>query len=425
MSEPKVPLMPKWPFLIADVAAWIGCYLIYQMGSGPFELGQTVAFIVCGLLGAFFLCYPFAREYQLDARIAEADQLAQVTDFMTRLEKVKNGVTVATAHLETAQDYSEKTIESSKEIAERMTDEAKAFAEFMAKANDTEKAHLELELEKLKRGESEWIKALITTLDETFRICQAAAQSGNAGVAEQLAKFQSVCRAAAGRIGLVPFEPDFGDPFDSEKHVLVDSKGAAPEGARVGGTLAPGYTYMRRPLRPAAVALQGVGAAAPEPVPPPAVASAPDVAEPAVAEPEAGEEGAPEAEEDFQVTDDLDALTEDAPSDVEDAPSDVEDADADAEPDFDESDEEVSDEAGAEKLDDEALAEDPFTEEEEVERGDDDFEVEDQDDGSDMASDGEDAGFIAQQLRQMENEAAASDEGDEDEASGSEQRELL
>lgn len=257
MSETNVPRMQKWPFFLGDVIALIACYVVYNMGGETFETGKAAACVVCVVFGAIFAAYPFIQEYRLDARFAEADQLAHVSDFMGQLEKVKNGVTVATAHLETAQDFSDKTIQSSREIAERMTEEAKAFADFMAKANDAEKSHLQLEVDKLRQGEGEWVKTTTVMLDETFRIHRAAAQSGNMRVADQLAKFQSVCHAASSRVGLVPFEAEFGEPFNPEKHALPDPSMEAPEDARVGATLAPGYSYLRRPLRPVIVELQG------------------------------------------------------------------------------------------------------------------------------------------------------------------------
>ena len=264
MSDSPVPKMQKWPFLIGDVIALIACYVIYNMGGETFETGKAFACVACVVFGAVFAAYPFIQEYRLNARFAEADQLAQVTEFMGKLEKVKNGVTVATAHLETAQDYSEKTIESSREIAERMTDEAKAFAEFMAKANDTEKAHLQLEVDKLKQAEGEWLKTVVTLLDETHRLFRAAAASGNTRVAEQLAKFQMACRGTASRVGLIAFEAEFGEPFNPEKHALPDPNAEAPEDARVGATIAPGYTFQRQPVRPALVELQGVASHAAE-----------------------------------------------------------------------------------------------------------------------------------------------------------------
>lgn len=287
MSETAVPKtlpkMQKWPFFIGDLLALVACYVIYNMGGETFETGKALACVACVVFGAIFAAYPFIQEYRLDARFAEADQLAQVTEFMGRLEKVKSGVTIATAHLETAQDFSEKTVESSREIAERMTEEAKAFADFMAKANDTEKAHLQLEVDKLKQAEGEWLKTLVTILDETHRIFRAAAQSANPRVAEQLGKFQMACRGTANRVGLVAYEAEFGEPFNAERHVLPDPNAQAPEEARVGATIAPGYTFQRQLVRPAQVELQGAaapsaGPAAPTPEQPDQGEIAPDAA---------------------------------------------------------------------------------------------------------------------------------------------------
>ncbi len=415
--------MQKWPFLIGDIIALVACYVIYNMGGETFETGKAVACVACVVFGAIFSAYPFIQEYRMDARFAEADQLAEVTQFMDRLEKVKNGVTVATAHLETAQDFSEKTIDASREIAERMTEEAKAFAEFMAKANDTEKSHLQLEVDKLKQAEGEWLKVVVTTLDETFRIHAAAAQAGNTGVAAQLAKFQAVCRAAAGRVGLVPFEPEFGEPFNSEKHVLPDADAEVPEDARVGGAFAPGYTYLRRPLRPALVQLQGVQ------TPPPA-ASAPEApAEPADSleeeappAPEPAEEAATEASDDvIEPADDAEEISESPDASVEDALADALDeaADESGEP---ENEEAFLDEIDQEPNHDEADAavEDEEDDPQEEESGD--------DDDPSTFSDDDEAEFIAQQIREAEAEAAASNdpgEDDDEDESREKQTELL
>lgn len=331
MSETAVPKtlpkMQKWPFFIGDLLALVACYVIYNMGGETFETGKAFACVVCVVFGAIFAAYPFIQEYRLNARFAEADQLAQVTDFMGRLEKVKSGVTIATAHLETAQDFSEKTVESSREIAERMTEEAKAFADFMVKANDTEKAHLQLEVDKLKQAEGEWLKTLVTILDETHRIFRAAAQSGNPRVAEQLGKFQMACRGTANRVGLVAYEAEFGEPFNAERHVLPDPNAKAPEDARVGATIAPGYTFQRQPVRPALVELQGAaapsaGSDAPEPEQPEQVETAPDP-DPAPADdptPEVSESESPMPAESAPTPDESIESNESDESPVEPAP---------------------------------------------------------------------------------------------------------
>jgi hypothetical protein len=69
------------------------------------------------------------------------------------------------------------------EIAERMTAEAKGFAEFMQKANDSEKAHLRLEVDKLRRAEAEWLQIMTHVFDHVYALYAAAAKSGQPNLA--------------------------------------------------------------------------------------------------------------------------------------------------------------------------------------------------------------------------------------------------
>jgi geranylgeranyl pyrophosphate synthase len=73
-------------------------------------------------------------------------------------------------------------------------------------------------------------------------------------VAEQLNGFQNSCRDVARRVGLAPFVPATGEPFNAKIHQLTDGA-APPEGSRVGEILATGYTYQGKLLRPALVTL--------------------------------------------------------------------------------------------------------------------------------------------------------------------------
>ena len=59
-----------------------------------------------------------------------------------------------------------------------MAAEAKAFTEFMQKANDSEKAMLRLETDKLKRAESEWVHVLVRMLDHVYALHIGAMRSG-------------------------------------------------------------------------------------------------------------------------------------------------------------------------------------------------------------------------------------------------------
>jgi molecular chaperone GrpE (heat shock protein) len=76
------------------------------------------------------------------------------------------------------------------------------------------------------------------------------------GLIEQLGNFQTACRDVARRIGLVPFTPAVNDRFDSKCHESSDSQAMPVTDARVRDTIATGFTYQGKLLRPALVSLQ-------------------------------------------------------------------------------------------------------------------------------------------------------------------------
>jgi hypothetical protein len=75
-------------------------------------------------------------------------------------------------------------------------------------------------------------------------------------VADQISAFQTACREIGRRVGLAPFVPAPSEPFNRERHQILDDKGQVPEGAVVADTLATGFTYQGRIVRPALVQLQ-------------------------------------------------------------------------------------------------------------------------------------------------------------------------
>ena len=144
-----------------------------------------------------------------------------------------------------------------------MSAEAKAFGDFMQKANDTEKGHLRLEVDKLRRGEGEWLQSTVRILDHVYALHLAGVRSGQPALTEQLGQFQGACREAVRRLGLVAFEAKPGEPFNEKTHQLLDPEAKPPSHARITETIATGYTFQGQLLRCALVGVQ----AAPEPEP--------------------------------------------------------------------------------------------------------------------------------------------------------------
>ena len=210
----------------------------------------------CVALGAALGVTPCLLEYRAVTRLTEADRLAQALLQIENIEIIGRQINQATASWQSAHEHASQTVDAAREIAERITTEARAFGDFLRKSNDAEKSHLRLEVDKLRRSETEWLQILVRILDHIFALHQAAVRSGLANLVEDLGQFQNACRDTARRVGLVAFVAIPGEPYDSRVHQLADATIAPAAESRVAQTLATGYSFQGQLLRPALVTLQ-------------------------------------------------------------------------------------------------------------------------------------------------------------------------
>jgi molecular chaperone GrpE (heat shock protein) len=261
MSESVAPKLSKWPFFVGDGLLLGTAYFIsYQ---SKFTLGhwELCFVLLCVAGGALLGVAPFLLEYQALVKVTEAGALNTVVSQLKNLEGIANQISGATGKWQDAQEQADKTAVAAREIAERMTGEVQAFTEFMKRANDSERATLRLEVDKLRRGESEWLQVAVRMLDHVYALHQGACRSGQPQLIEQVGSFQNACRDAARRVGVTPFTANEGEPFDAQRHQLVEEGAKPPADAVVGETIATGYTFQGRLLRPALVRLRGDHAA--------------------------------------------------------------------------------------------------------------------------------------------------------------------
>jgi molecular chaperone GrpE (heat shock protein) len=255
MSEHSAPRLNKTPFLIGDalllaVAAW----LAFRSGP-PLELLSAALVASCVALGAWLGALPFLTEFRAAVKFAETDHLASTVEQVSHLRAVGEQISAATARWQSVQESADKTARTAKEMAEHITTEARHFSEFMQKAQASQVSHLQLEVDKLHRAESEWLQVAVRMLDHVYALYSAAVRAGQPGLIEQLGHFQLACRDAARRVGLTPFEPAPDAPFDEKVHQLPDEATAAEE-ARIAQVLATGYTYQGQLVRRALVLTQ-------------------------------------------------------------------------------------------------------------------------------------------------------------------------
>ncbi len=262
MFDPNGLRLSKWPFLLGDAFLLGLAWFIYGQGSGPPGKWEIVAVGVCVGGGALLGVLPFLLEYRAALKLIEVNGLGTAAERIQQLESVAAQVSGATRQWEVAQEQAEKTAATATRISESMAAEVRDFTAFMQKMNESEKATLRLEVDKLRRAEAEWLQALVRVLDHTYALHAAAERSGQPQVLQQLTQFQNACRDAARRLGLAPFVAGQEEKFDPQRHRWAD--GETPDaGAVIAETLATGFTFQGRLIRPALVRLRNGEAARP------------------------------------------------------------------------------------------------------------------------------------------------------------------
>jgi molecular chaperone GrpE (heat shock protein) len=255
--------LPKWPFLLGDALLLVLAGVIVWHAPHPISRLEALLCVVFTTLGTVLGALPFVLEYRAFLKVVEVNALGAAVDQIQNLEKFTAQIAASTDQWtrvqEVVQGNTDKTVAGAKEIAERMAAEVREFAEFQQKMNDTERAALRLEVDKLRRGEAEWLQILVRILDHIFALHTAAVRSGQPELVEQIGNFQTACRGVTRRVGLVAFEAEADQPFDPKLHHVAGNEQPF-EGALVAETAASGFTLQGKLLRPALVRLKTVTA---------------------------------------------------------------------------------------------------------------------------------------------------------------------
>ncbi|HJO09683.1 MAG TPA: hypothetical protein QGH16_07515 [Verrucomicrobiota bacterium] len=266
MSESSAPKIKKLPFIVADVALLLVGWAFYYHSDPETSFDGLEAFLcfACVAAGAWIMVLPFLREFQAEADLTEARELAASVEKISSVDAVAKQIESATEQWLHVEDRANEINAASKEIAGKINAEAREFTEFLQKANDTEKNHLRLEVDKLSRAQGEWVTVVIGMLDHVFALNQAARQSGKEPLIKQLNNFQAACRDVARRVGVITHEPKAEDGFDASKHQLRDPDAEPESGLKIIGIAAQGVSHQGKLLRKTIVVIEGeeVGQAA-------------------------------------------------------------------------------------------------------------------------------------------------------------------
>lgn len=259
MNETNLPRIPKWPFIAGDLLLVMTAGTLIWTMARPLTLDAAVLCVVAVAVAALIGLTPYVLEYRARMKLAEARLLADGFRKLEQIESLASTISAATAQWFGIHDLAKQALAAAKDVSDQMTAEATAFREFLQKANDSERAMLRLEVEKLGRTQNEWLRIMVMMLDHVYALYRAAEQSGKPDVLEQISKFQEACRDLARRIGLVPLEATPGEPYDPTRHAVPDETSEIPSDARVAGTLATGYLFQNKQLRPVIVRIERPG----------------------------------------------------------------------------------------------------------------------------------------------------------------------
>lgn len=271
------------PFFVGDLLLLGAAGLIWQQANRPMTTYEVAGFAACVALGAVLGVWPFVLRQRAELKLAETAELTDTLGQIQTLEDAAHRIAAATGQWQNVQEYATRAVTAAREIAERMTAEQKEFRAFLEQASHTEREHLRLEVNKLRRAEGDWLQVLVRVMDHVYVLYAAGVRSGQANLIEQLGQFQHACRDAARRVGLVPIAVPPGTTFDPELHQLPDPNAAVPDEAVVADTLATGFTFQGQLLRRVLVVLQAPPLAVTRPLSTESFSSSPAPNEPAPA----------------------------------------------------------------------------------------------------------------------------------------------
>jgi molecular chaperone GrpE (heat shock protein) len=239
------------------VTLLLTAFLLFQQAGAGFGLLEAFWCFACVAAGAWIMVLPFLREFQAEADLTEARELAASVEKISSVDAVAKQIADATEQWLHVEDRANEINAASREIAGKINAEAREFTEFLQKANDTEKNHLRLEVDKLNRAQVDWVKVVTGMLDHVFALNQAGRQSGQEKLVRQLDNFQVACRDVARRVGVVTYEPKPEEGFDTGKHQLRDPEAEPEVGAKIIGIAAQGLSHQGQVLRKAVVVIEG------------------------------------------------------------------------------------------------------------------------------------------------------------------------
>lgn len=234
----------KAPFVVTDLVLILTAIGILTFTQHPLSGSAVWSITLLVFSGAWIAVTPWMMEQRSKTKLAELEGLKGVEESIQKMNSFSDGVNSALLSLSNVQEIAQASAQRAAEAEEKIAQYGLDFEERFSKAANYEKSALQLEIDKLKRIEKDWVSSASGMLDHILALASAGIHSGKPEIAEQMKRFRAACLEIASHAGIQPYMPAPTDLYDPEKHAVPPHAPAPAAAARIARVLAPGFLYQ-------------------------------------------------------------------------------------------------------------------------------------------------------------------------------------
>ncbi len=167
MKLVDAPRLPKYPFLIGDLALALLAGLIFYFHPNPMAPLPLLVITVCFVIGIASSFIPFLVNYARDQEEANSALRRELGEQFKRLMAASEHLQHATAQLKTIEEVATKNLQTAEKLPYRLQEKIAEFNQQLAETENEEHEALEQELTALRSAESERLGAIADKIVKT------------------------------------------------------------------------------------------------------------------------------------------------------------------------------------------------------------------------------------------------------------------
>ena len=243
----------KAPFVVTDLVLILTAVGILTFAQHPLSGSAIWTITLLVVSGAWIAVTPWIMEFRSKTRLAELEGLKGVQESIQKMNSFSDGVNSALLSLSNIQEIAQASARRAAEAEEKIAQYGQDFEERFSKAANYEKSAFQLEIDKLKRIEKDWVSSASGMLDHILALASAGIHSGKPEISEQMRRFRAACLEFASHAGIQPYMPAPTELYNPEKHAVPPNAPEPAAEAKIARVLAPGFLYQGALIRKAMI----------------------------------------------------------------------------------------------------------------------------------------------------------------------------